>query len=133
MKKIKSFVSSDQGKDVLLIMIVILVGLASFGLGRLSKETTSTGIKIQNTDYPDLKIEARAGDASVVGVSSNTQKSVSESPSLKSGNFLASKRGKKYYPISCSAGKSIKQENRIYFETREDAEHKGYSISGSCK
>ena len=47
MEKIKQFIESEKGKDVMVILIVVLVGLASFELGRLSKESNSGGIKIE--------------------------------------------------------------------------------------
>ena len=46
MEKIKQFIESDKGKDILIVLIVILVGLASFELGRLSNEGSNQGIKI---------------------------------------------------------------------------------------
>lgn len=47
MEKIKQFIESEKGKDILVIIIVILVSLGSFTLGRLSKGTESTGVKIE--------------------------------------------------------------------------------------
>ncbi|MBY0376913.1 hypothetical protein K2P96_02985, partial [Patescibacteria group bacterium] len=49
MEKIKLFIQSETGKDVLTIIIVILVGLGSFELGRLSKTGTSSLLKVE---YP---------------------------------------------------------------------------------
>ncbi len=46
MEKIKQFLESDKRKDILVVIIVILVGLGSFELGRLSKNTSS-GVKIE--------------------------------------------------------------------------------------
>ena len=40
--------------------------------------------------------------------------------------FVASKRGKKYYPVGSSAGEQLVPENRIYFKTEEDAKGAGY-------
>jgi hypothetical protein len=48
-------------------------------------------------------------------------------------NFFASCKGKKYYTIDCSAGKTIKQENRVYFATGEGAKAAGYTLSSECK
>ena len=44
--KIKLFIESEKGKDILVALIVIMVGLGSFELGRLSEENDSSGIKI---------------------------------------------------------------------------------------
>lgn len=128
MEKIKSLLESDKGKDILIVIIVILMGLGSFELGRLSKESNNSGIKVE---YPkegsqqDIKQQASAifsQDSSEIGVSNFSGK-----------NFFASSRGSKYYSLGCSAGKTIKQENRIYFATGEDAQKAGYELSSSCQ
>lgn len=134
MEKIKSFVDSSKGKDILTIIIVVLVGIGSFELGRLSKENSSSnGLNIKYEDSADLLANtARVGDikpANEVVGPINTSKS----PSPKIGNFFASKRGKKYYSISCGAGKTIKVDNRIYFDTREEAEKAGFELSSACR
>ena len=122
MEKIKQFIESDKGKDILTIIIVILVASASFELGRLSKENTSSGIKIE---YPNQ-------EASALQAYQNIPKTVDSITTNNKGNFFASNRGKKYYSTGCSAGKTIKEENRIFFSTSSEAEKSGYSKSASC-
>jgi len=129
MKKIKHFLESEKGKDILVVIIVILVGLGSFELGRLSKGNEPQGIKIE---YPDQKqtngIIQSSNDISSVSMTSTNLTSNSTGKS-----FFASSRGSKYYTISCSAGKTIKQENRVWFTTGEEAEQAGYTLSSSCR
>ena len=48
------------------------------------------------------------------------------------GNFLASINGKAYYPKDCSAANRIKEENRIWFDTKEEAELQGYQPAQNC-
>ncbi len=40
--------------------------------------------------------------------------------------FVASKRGKKYYPVLAKSGENITPGNRIYFEDAKSAERAGY-------
>ncbi len=40
--------------------------------------------------------------------------------------FVASTRGKKYYPVDSSGAESLSPENRVYFRTAEEAEGAGY-------
>ena len=40
--------------------------------------------------------------------------------------FVASKAGKKYYPVNSAAGSRLKPENRVYFATEEEARRAGY-------
>jgi hypothetical protein len=132
MQKIKQFLDSDKGKDFLIILIVILIGLASFELGRLSKEGSLGGLKIEYN-----------GEAGQINESGLIEKKTDKIPlsanllqsstSYDGKGFFASKRGNKYYSLGCSAGKNIKQENRIYFETAAWAEGAGYELSSSCR
>ncbi len=132
MQKIKLFIESDKGKDIMIVIIVILVGLSSFFLGRLSNQTSTNGVKIEYTGQ-----EASAL-GSIESLKANTSQ-ISLNPSISEkksnngqGSYFASKKGKKYYSIGCSAGKTIKQENRIYFQSSAEAEKAGYTISSSC-
>ncbi len=127
MGKIKLFLESDKGKDILVVIIVVLVGLGSFELGRLSKNSDNPGIKIEcgSLGADGLK-SAYKGQIEPLSGSNISQ-------SQGSGNFFASSKGSKYYSISCSAGKTIKQENRIYFNTAVDAEKAGFELSSSCR
>lgn len=126
MEKIKQFLESEKGKDILTVIIVILVGLGSFELGRLSKSNQNPGIKIE---YPSQNNEQEANVLSSVEKMSRTVLDTKAIPKT----FFASSKGSKYYSIGCSAGKTIKQENRIYFATREEAERVGYELSSSCQ
>ncbi|MEI7810508.1 MAG: hypothetical protein WCI41_03050 [bacterium] len=127
MTKIKLFLESEKGKDILVIIIIILVGLASFELGRLSKQNTQNGLKIEN-----MASEANIIDSYTLNKSDLTQNIAKTSNSDK-GAYFASKRGKKYYLTDCSAGKTIKEENKIYFSTQTQAKNAGYELSSSCK
>lgn len=46
--------------------------------------------------------------------------------------FVASSRGKYYYPVDCSLANGLKEENKIYFRTREEAESRGYIYNTRC-
>lgn len=49
--------------------------------------------------------------------------------------YVASSRGSKYYPILCKAVDSIKETNKIYFSSEQEAQQQGYSrtTSKQCK
>ena len=46
--------------------------------------------------------------------------------------FVSSSRGKYYYPVDCSLADGLKEENRIYFKTQQEAENKGYIYNTRC-
>lgn len=98
-------------KSFLLILIIVLTATASFGLGRLSikekyREENVATIIVPKLD--ELKID----------------KSLYK--------FVASKNGTKYYPINCKSVSRIKEENKIYFESAEEAEKGGLELTTSC-
>jgi hypothetical protein len=138
MEKIKQFIVSEKGKDILIVIIVILVGLGSFELGRLSKENSSSGIKIE---YPNQDqnqgaspiLSEESFQTSSQATTAKTSPATSKETSSAGKAFFASSRGSKYYSLGCSAGKSIKQGNRVYFTTGEEAQSAGYTLSSSCK
>ncbi len=140
MQKIKQFIESDRGKDIFVVMIVLLVGLSSFGLGRLSKDTTNQGVQVEYLNLNDSNqgnvLSAFTKEANTNSISSGTQVNSNKLPSVSNSvgkSFFASNRGQKYYSIGCSAGKTIKQENRVYFATKAEAEKAGYELSSSCR
>ncbi|MDQ5883518.1 MAG: hypothetical protein QG654_432 [Patescibacteria group bacterium] len=97
-------------KEYLIIIIIILIGLASFGLGRLSALESGEEESVEFI-VPELsKIDM----------------------SFKGLNYVASINGTKYYPRGCKALSRIKSENRIYFKSGSDAQKSGYGYTSSC-
>ena len=128
MEKIKQFFKSEQGKDILIVLIVIFVGISSFELGRLSK-VQNDGIKVQMPANEAQYLPATPVEA----ISISKETNLAPQNTNQNANYFASSRGTKYYTLGCSAGKSLSQNNRVYFNTSAEAEKAGYSLSSSCK
>jgi hypothetical protein len=47
--------------------------------------------------------------------------------------FVASSRGKYYYPVDCSLAQNLSEKNKIYFSIKEEAESKGYIQNTKCE
>jgi len=124
MEKIKAWLQTDRGKDIMTVLIVVLVGLGSFELGRLSKESDSSGVKVE---YPNQEANVTSS------IDATSRVTLDMSTKVTGKAYFASSRGQKYYSIGCSGGKTIKQENRIYFTTAAEAEAAGYELSSTCK
>jgi len=108
-KKIKCSLEILENKDIFTILIIILVAFSSFGLGRLSKiEETRPQVQIENT-------------ASVIDAN------------ISAGVYVASKNGGSYHLPWCSGAKRIKEENKIWFGSKQEAEKLGYKPAGNCK
>jgi hypothetical protein len=118
MQKIKQILESDRGKSILIISIVILVGIGSFELGRLSKGKEDNTLKLVYTDL------TQNTSLNTSGAQNSSLKSSFTAPTTQStnkGGFVASKIGSKYYPTGC-----------VYFATEKEAIEKGYTMSSSC-
>jgi hypothetical protein len=127
MNKIKGRIGIDS-TTLVCLCVVILVGLSSFGLGRLSVSNIQKeeDIKLENTNDYIVKEE--------IGKSVKVESSIDNVESnFKERKYLASKNGKLYYTVSCSGASRIREENKVWFATSTEAEKAGYSLSTSCK
>jgi hypothetical protein len=124
--KIKQNTGIDK-VTVLYLFIIIGVGIASFGLGRLSL---------------DNKFDPKGNNNWIISEKENVlenqnvdNSNVLTASSIQSGEkrYVASKNGKMYYSLGCSGAKRIKPENEIWFSTKEDAEKSGFTFSSTCK
>lgn len=114
----------ENKKDLYLVVVVVLVAIISFGLGRLSKiREEKTPIIIENT-----ALNAISASSSVVKV--DTKKATIDKAEMI---FVASKNGKKYYFMWCESAKIIKDQNRVWFSSKEEAEKAGYEPAANCK
>ncbi|HEC32668.1 MAG TPA: hypothetical protein ENI63_00215 [Candidatus Kaiserbacteria bacterium] len=103
--------------DLLIIAVIVLVGFASFGLGRLSVQDTRK--------VPVTIVETKSQTASV-GVLNNGKKDSME-------NVVASKNGTRYYLPWCSGARRIAKQNLITFSSIKEAKKAGYTKAANCK
>jgi len=133
-KKIKSFKgiftqnpqTAKNRESLFLVMIIVLVGLSSFGLGRLSVlEDTKEPIRIGEIELNSLPAGA------YLSLEKNKKDSQIE-PEI-SGVVVGSKTGSKYHFPWCPGSNQMKEENKIYFDSVEDARKAGYTPAANCK
>lgn len=125
--KIKGLTGIDN-TTIMFLFILIGVGVASFGFGRLSVTNTNiSGIP------PSISLEKRdlSQVSSIQGLSSKDSNNNTENTPGK--NYVASKHGKLYYTSTCAGAKRIKPENEVWFSTTGQAEQAGYLFASSCK
>ena len=114
-KKFKGFNEKSNLDDIFLFLIIIFISLSSFALGRLS---------IEGTEKYNLSIEQDMDNKALWKEYEETFK--------KEKNYVASKKGTKYYKIGCSGVNRIKEENRVFFKNYSDAEVMGYERAKGC-
>jgi hypothetical protein len=123
--------------NILIAIAVIAVGIISFiGIQVVLGQKPEKGAagNLATVQLPSNGEMNSVGEGSRVSEADN--KSVDDKKadlSGKSGAFIASKNGKKYFPVGCGAAKTIKKENAIFFNTPEEAEASGRTQSVQCK
>lgn len=132
-EKIKSFWVNNKDKiysqetglkikdDLFIVILIFLVGLSSFGLGKISSlEKRKVPISILN-----------AQESIYVSVSESIQIDKKENTTEK-GIVVASKSGTKYYYPWCSGVVRIKEENKVWFNSIEEARSRGLTPASGC-
>ncbi len=120
-EKFKQFLGED---GVFYTLLIILIAIASFGLGRMSVERDLEPLNTQTnnqalTALPSLEVEVKAPEV--------------KGSEMKAGTkVIASRSGTKYHLPDCAGAKQIKPENRIEFESIEAAKAAGYSPAANC-
>ena len=94
-----------------LVAIVVLVGLGSFGLGRLSA---------MEDVRPPVAITEAASLAKPKGM-------------YLGGQFVASRTGSVYYYPWCTGAGKILPQNQVWYATEADARAAGYAPAKACK
>jgi len=121
------FFSKLHAPGLLIPLVIVLVGVAAFGLGRLSAlESQKEGVKIYAPGPAAVGEAARA-----LAVPAEAPVRPAPDPN-QSKNFVASKNGTKYYAPHCVGAARIKAENQVWFGSVEDAESAGYTLAANC-
>jgi len=101
--------------DLFVALIIILVGTASFGLGKLSALEKDPG--------PVVVTESAA---SALPFAANLP------AQNQTGTVFASKSGTKYYYPWCTGGNRITAANRVWFDTATSAKSAGLTLAANC-
>lgn len=107
--------------DLYIVLIIILVGTASYGLGKISSfEKDKTPISIMRTKE------------SVLSTVLESVPSIQAKNTSVNGVVVASKSGTKYYYPWCTGVNRIKEENKVWFDSIEKAKAVGLTPSAGC-
>lgn len=118
--------------DALILAIILLTGTLGFGLGVLAgkdmgKTEGKEGFWIEQ--LPQGTVRGGGGPAAAVAAVS---KAPEPEPAPSAKVYMASKNGTKYYLPTCGTAKRIKEENRVWFGIKEEAEAAGYGPAANC-
>jgi len=136
-EKFKLFVIDDA---IFMTILLVMVGLASFLLGQLSVtsiKTTAISRVSLSANSVNFSGQKTPIISTPMGVEKNTRSSqvtnvITNTQSDQSFQYVASKSGTKYHLVTCPGAKQIKKENKIYFNSAEEAEAAGYTSASNC-
>ena len=110
-------------KNLFLISLVVLISLFSYQLGRISgpkdEPIKIEGGSIQEIFQPDSNIRINTDDAN-------------RGVERIDFRVVVSKNSDKYHFLWCSGAERIKEENKVYFNSEEEAIKAGYTLAGNC-
>ena len=111
-------------EDLLIVLLLVLVGTASFCQDKLSSlKKKKMPISILKTKDAMLASVALSSDSSIDQTKTEIQ---------GKGIVVASKSGTKYYYPWCSGVSKIKEENKVWFLSIEDAKTAGLTPAANC-
>lgn len=146
-EKFKSLMLDDR---YFYSLVILVVAIASFGLGRATIAPGSVDVQDDVKIFNPVKAETvnlspaapevskevtnipEVGKASVFEAMVEEETTPVSTPVSTTQPYVASKSGTKYHLTSCPGAKQIKPENKITFATRSEAEAAGYSPAGNC-
>ncbi|MEK7520264.1 MAG: Ada metal-binding domain-containing protein [Patescibacteria group bacterium] len=115
----------ERYKDNIVSLVELcLVAAVFFGLGMLFAQRSAQR-------HPVVITTAASSYAAATSSPTALTAAVQSLPQRQTaGAYVASKSGKTYYLTTCN--NTIKETNKIYFATAEDAEKAGYVPSKTC-
>jgi hypothetical protein len=108
--------------DWFIILTVILVALISFGIGRLTTPQSEPVLikNLEKASIEDLNVEQSSSVPTGVGTTEDK------------GRVVGSKNSDKYHLPDCPGAKQISEQNKIWFNSIEEAEKAGYKPAANC-
>jgi hypothetical protein len=122
---IPNILGPRKGGEVMLALVLVLLGAISFGLGRLSAMSGNASTPIQTC------AQAPAALPAVMDETGTTRAALTEQSI--GGEYVASKNGSVYHFPWCSGAQRIKEENKVWFPSVEEARAAGYRPAANCK
>ena len=129
LSKFYNLIKSYQ-HSIFLSACIILVAFIGYNLGIINSRgklpvTISAGNNVyQASAVTTVTKEGKVGDSNPIQAT----------PVIRDMRVIASKNStaKKYHFLWCPSAKKIKDENRVWFASAQEAESQGYTLAGNC-
>lgn len=134
-EKLKSLIQNDQ---VFYSFLIILVGITSFGLGRLSAEESTIALSTARVELIEpVVFDQTTQDRieQIIPQNKSTDSIISSKEVTGQTSAIVvvgSRTGARYHLPSCPGAKQIKPENLVTFSSVKQAEAAGYTPAANC-
>jgi len=134
LSKIKGLREVLETKEIFTAMLIVLVGVTAFSLGRLSfLESKTQDIRVSDALPFESAQTASAVAPLQAAVFLNAEDRNVPAPLAPGGKVVASKSGTKYHYPWCSGAQRISEANKVWFDSVELARKAGYTPAANCK
>ncbi|MDH4330072.1 MAG: hypothetical protein OEV93_00790 [Candidatus Moranbacteria bacterium] len=134
---IKEFWERYEQK-IVVVLAMVLVSVISFEIGALKgSDWQKDPLVIEKVPENQVVKLSDSGSCVAMGVSESNVLGAKDGGSVANEKsekceFVGSKNSNKYHKKTCSWATRIKEENRVCFESIEDAKSKNYVPAGCC-
>lgn len=129
--EIKSVRDRLNTREIYTVLLILVVGFGSFGLGRLSRlEEVREPVRIEQSSLHLLQASAAASAPLYLGKVEQRRNTI---PVVAGGQIVASRSGNKYHFPWCSGAQRISEANKVFFNSVEEARKAGYTPASNCK
>lgn len=126
--------------SALIAAVVVATSVGSFALGNYAGKSnalpapivpTSGEVQISRAVQENTGNESRAASSTRVEGTGSLQ--AAAAIMAEQGSYVGSRKGTKYHLPWCPGARAISEENKVWFESKQDAESKGYTGAANCK
>lgn len=121
---------SSLGRPFMIVTAIALVGIG-YILGRISQKIEEKPVVVIKHERATQTQTVPTSGASVI-LSQVKESTLATTTPLYSG-VVASRTGKKYHFPWCAGARSIKDTNKIWFDSESAARRAGYEPASNCK
>lgn len=120
-------------EDIFIVSAIILIGLAGFGLGKLSAlEKGREPVSIKSASFASSTIINQTAGVQKFDNIPLSAAALVASDGAK-GLLVASKSGTRYHFPWCAGASQITEKNKIWFDSYDQAQIAGYTPAANCK
>ena len=128
LSKILNWVKSSQ-HHIFLALCIGLISFISYNLGQIDA-LQQTPIKIVESE--GSKVDSNNLKADIYSATKTENLNNKAKTKVLDTRVVASKNSNKYHYTWCAGAKKIKEENKVWFGSAQEAESRGYTLAGNC-